>query len=164
MDVRTMLERLEAAGVPLERVRRVVDEHDRTQLASCGRSVLDCPVRVNRRFKVCAGRAHEWKIELNPRLYDEGLRALAETFVHELAHVVAGIDAAHGPRWKATMQRMGLRPDVYHAFASLAAARTERAPVAVCDRCGYVLMRRRALARGRRWEHKVCGGVFVAAK
>ena len=34
---------------------------------------------------------------------------LAGTTLHELAHVLAGVDAGHGPKWKAACERLGLR-------------------------------------------------------
>lgn len=59
---------------------------------------------------------------------------VAGTTIHELAHVVAGWNAGHGPAWKAACKRLGLRraiaagqeyslaafaPDVRHAVAKL---------------------------------------------
>ena len=40
---------------------------------------------------------------------EESLIQVAGTTVHEIAHVLAGHEAAHGPEWKAACGRLGLR-------------------------------------------------------
>jgi hypothetical protein len=40
---------------------------------------------------------------------EESAEQLWETLAHELAHVVAGHNAGHGPKWKAAARRLGLR-------------------------------------------------------
>lgn len=75
-------------------------------------------VRVvfNRRLRTAIGRSDPAgaRIYLNPRLLDRYPRELVPTLVHELCHVVAGLDAGHGPRWKNLMERLGYPPDTYH--------------------------------------------------
>lgn len=36
---------------------------------------------------------------------------MRDTILHEIAHVIAGHSAGHGPRWKAACVRVGARPD-----------------------------------------------------
>ena len=40
---------------------------------------------------------------------EESVEQLWETLAHELAHVLAGCGAGHGPEWKAVAKRLGLR-------------------------------------------------------
>ena len=40
---------------------------------------------------------------------ERSVEQLWETMGHELAHVIAGHDAGHGPEWKAVAKRLGLR-------------------------------------------------------
>jgi len=73
----------------------------------------------------------------------ESATQLAGTTIHELAHVLAGWDAGHGPLWKAACERLGLRrvkaagtnytnamfrPDLREAIANVALP-SEGAPV-----------------------------------
>jgi len=75
-------------------------------------------VRVifNHRMRTAIGRSDPsgGHIYLNPRLLDRYPKELVPTLVHELCHVVAGLKAGHGPRWKGLMETLGYRPDVYH--------------------------------------------------
>jgi predicted SprT family Zn-dependent metalloprotease len=86
-------------------------------------------VRVvfNRRLRTAIGRSDPAgaRIYLNPRLLDRYPGELVPTLVHELCHVVAGLDAGHGPRWKNLMERLGYPPDTYHDLdvEDIAAAR-----------------------------------------
>lgn len=72
---------------------------------------------------------------------------LAGTTIHELAHVLAGFDAGHGPGWRKACAMLGLRhckaagtsyklasfdPDVRHAIAALPVP-TEGQPVTGLD-------------------------------
>ncbi len=72
-------------------------------------------------------------IEIGARHQEDWVQ-LAGTTIHEIAHVVAGLQAAHGPLWKAACERLGLRrvlaggtnyvrahfaPDIRHAIAAL---------------------------------------------
>ncbi len=70
----------------------------------------------NARLRTAIGRSDppRGRIYLNPRLLDRYPEELIPTLVHELCHVVAGLRAGHGPRWKGLMRRLGFAPDVYH--------------------------------------------------
>ena len=77
-------------------------------------------VSWNSRMRTAAGRAfaREWRIELNPRLQDlpgEAREAeLRNTFLHELAHLVAFARvgrkriAPHGPEWRQACHDLGI--------------------------------------------------------
>ena len=73
-------------------------------------------VTFNRRLRTAIGRSDPagGRIYLNPRLLDRYPRELVPTVVHERCHVVAGLQAGHGPRWKGLMEKLGYRPDTYH--------------------------------------------------
>lgn len=47
-------------------------------------------------------------VEIGAR-HQVGHWQLATTTLHELAHVLAGLEAGHGPDWKAACERLGLR-------------------------------------------------------
>jgi predicted SprT family Zn-dependent metalloprotease len=70
----------------------------------------------NSRLRTAIGRSDpaRGRIYLNPRLLDRYPEELVPTLVHELCHVVAGVRAGHGPRWKGLMRRLGFPPDVCH--------------------------------------------------
>lgn len=42
-------------------------------------------------------------------IHQESVVQLAGTTIHELGHVLAGFEAAHGPAWKKSCERLGLR-------------------------------------------------------
>ncbi len=131
---------------------------------------LDLPVRWNGRMTTTAGRAGfdfglPAGIDLNKRLITEGIEHLRQTFLHELAHLLAGVDQGHGPVWQAEITGIGGLARRCHQYASLKAARRPRGrqarhPVAECSRCGHMLNRTRALPEGRVYKHVGCGGVF----
>ena len=35
---------------------------------------------------------------------------MTDTILHEIAHAIAGVEAGHGPAWKAVAQRLGATP------------------------------------------------------
>lgn len=132
---------------------------------------LSLPVVWNSRLRTSAGRCRgtraafdgRWypsRIELNPRLFEEGEEAIAKTFLHELAHALAPGDK-HGPKWKAVMRAIGEPVERCHSYDSMSPAQKV---VAVCDTCGHPLSRTRRLARGRRYMHRGCGGMFIRTK
>jgi predicted SprT family Zn-dependent metalloprotease len=73
-------------------------------------------VTFNHRLRTAIGRSDPsaGRIYLNPRLLDRYPQELVPTLVHELCHVVAGLQAGHGPRWKGLMETLGYPPDTYH--------------------------------------------------
>lgn len=122
-------------------------------------------VRWNPRLKVCAGRAWPERklIELNPLLCEEGLAAVRDTFLHELAHMLAGRGAGHGRCWQFIVRGLGGKAERCHEYAALRSRKLR--VVAVCGKCGVELRRRRKLPRnrGQQWVHlpkRECGGRF----
>ena len=66
-----------------------------------------------------------------------------QTLLHEVAHALAGADAAHGPRWKAVARELGYVGGVTHQGETA----TELAPwVGVCP-SGHTAYRHRRPAR-----------------
>lgn len=121
-------------------------------------SLEDLPVMWNSRLKTTAGRACYFKrIELNPQLKIEGKKAIYTTFLHELAHLIAGPAAGHGPVWKLACIWVGLKNETRcHSYSSM----KQRVPkvVAVCEDCGARIYRRKKLDSSRLWSHSTCGG------
>ena len=138
--------------------------------------VLDAPVRVNPRLRTSLGRAR-WKrgktgelviaIELHPSLAADA-EQYRDTVTHEVAHLAAGRGAGHGPVWRAWHRKLGGSARRTATVAEAAALgierkrrkRSARRVVATCERCGFELVRARALAARRTYTHIGCGGTF----
>ena len=78
---------------------------------------------LNPRMRSTAGRAHLLtnKIELNYRLLKGNDLELENTYLHELAHIVAyyifgRAERGHGPRWGKIMRIFGLPPERCHSL------------------------------------------------
>jgi SprT protein len=80
------------------------------------RRLRELEVVFNPRLRSSAGRAdfRARRIELNPRLLDRNPGELVPTLAHELCHLVAGVRAGHGPRWKRAMLVLGFEPSACH--------------------------------------------------
>jgi predicted SprT family Zn-dependent metalloprotease len=108
-------------------------------------------------------------IDLNPELRRESPAQLTETFLHELAHLIAGHAAGHGPIWKTATVLVGMvgaKATCAPSKLNVIGKTGRTAPkalktVAVCDRCGFELKRRQRLPRTRRYRHPRCGGELV---
>lgn len=111
--------------------------------------VRDLRVLFNDRLRTSAGRADfaGCAIELNPRLLDRHPAELVPTLAHELAHLVAGPRARHGPRWRAVIEALGFHAEACHRLdvAGLGVAR--RAWIWRCGGCGESYRRRHRGAR-----------------
>jgi len=116
-------------------------------------------VSWNSRMRTAAGRAfaREWKIELNPRLQDlpeESRDAeLRNTFLHELAHLVAFARvgrkriAPHGPEWRQACHDLGIPgEDRCHAL-DFQPRRLTKKFAYTCPSCEAVIHRVRRLRR-----------------
>ena len=131
------------------------------------------PVEWNPRLRTTAGRAHyrkalgmpavPVKIDLNLSLRTEGPEAIKKTFLHELAHVIAGRDAKHGPRWKAICRQLGGTGERCHNYKSMHAQQNAGKLVGVCERCGFKVIRARKLMAGRTYTHPRCGGKIISS-
>lgn len=137
-------------------------------------------IRYNRRMRTRAGactyrrirRDHvpsRFVVELNPRLLlDRHPEGLVPTLAHELAHAVVrarhgGSARAHGPEWRATMQRMGHDDRRCHDFDVAGLARPSRGESRwICRACaktvtlGPIQTRRERRRRGS--YTCLCGG------
>lgn len=117
-------------------------------------------VRVvfNRRLRTAVGRADfsARTIELNPRLLDRHPEELLPTLVHELAHLVAGPRAGHGPAWRRTVTALGGRPEVCHRLDVADLAVRRRVWIWRCDDCGETYPR----SHRKAWRYLCgdCGG------
>jgi len=116
-------------------------------------------VSWNSRMRTAAGRAfaREWRIELNPRLQDlpgdSRDAELRNTFLHELAHLVAFARvgrkriAPHGPEWRQACHDLGIPgEDRCHALDFEPRRLAKRFSYA-CPACGVVILRVRRLRR-----------------
>lgn len=156
MTVAQFLDWLEAQGADVSAARAAMN------LAK----VAGVPVRWVGRFKSTAGQCVMRRLagsgtlvavelKLNPRLKVEGLEALRETFLHELAHALTP-GHRHDLTWRLTFKAIGGKGRRTHSYASMP-TRPARV-VATCDACGYQVKRRKAFPRGRTYTHTRCGG------
>ena len=160
----TIIEACERFGVPTENIpeafHSVLVFRNTRLRTSLGRMV--------HKRNPATGEAAPW-IEIHPRvLADPG--QMRDTLAHEVAHVIAGIDAGHGPEWRRWARVLGHTGE--RCATQVAAERVgiERAPrrpmrpVAKCSRCDYTVHRRRALPRTKVYEHRGCGGRIEAIR
>jgi predicted SprT family Zn-dependent metalloprotease len=128
-------------------LRRLGEEHRTERLR----------ISFNTRLRTAIGRSDppRRRIYLNPRLIDRYPRELVPTLVHELCHVVAGLAAGHGPRWKGLMRRCGLRPDTYHDLDVSGLQPRRRSWRWRCRACGRTYVRRHRTAAAQRCRR--CG-------
>ncbi len=75
---------------------------------------------INKRLKNTLGRYIEKYNGISRRIelsYDfivnNDESAVLDTILHEIAHAIAGIEADHGPAWKAVCRQIGCRPEQY---------------------------------------------------
>jgi SprT protein len=126
-----------------------------------GLELLAREVKVswNPRMRTAAGRAfaREWTIELNPRLQDlpEESRGaeLRNTFLHELAHLVAFARvgrrriAPHGPEWRQACRDLGIPGENRCHALDFEPRRLARKYAYECPACDAVILRVRRLRR-----------------
>lgn len=169
--------------------------------------ILSCPVRWGRAGSRRFGAA-KWtrsfdgmqvipvRITLNPALIaaPELADICAETFLHEVAHLIAETlfkptgahssefgelaprrrraptSAGHGPVWQRVMRSMGLDPQRIASredtarAAAYGAAPTPRKVVGRCARCSATIERVRELPIDRNYTHGGCGGYIAPVK
>lgn len=117
-------------------------------------------VTFNRRMRTAIGRSDPpaGRIYLNPRLLDRYPQELVPTLVHELCHLVAGLNAGHGPRWKNLMARLGYSADTYHDLDVEDITVVKRAWRWRCAGCGESYLRKSRSAAAYRCGE--CGGAL----
>jgi predicted SprT family Zn-dependent metalloprotease len=127
------------------------------------RKVRELQVIWNRRLRTALGRADfgARTIELNPRLLDRHPEELLPTLVHELCHLVAGVRAGHGPRWRAAMQALGARAEACHRLDVRDLTVRRRTWIWTCVGCGETYPRK---SRGaRRYRCARCHGKLAVS-
>lgn len=87
---------------------------------------IELTLNLNSRMRSCAGKAlvsratTTGKIQLNYRLHKDNPREIENTYLHELAHVVANIrynkNCAHGYLWKRVMRELNANDDRCHTM------------------------------------------------
>lgn len=78
-----------------------------------------------------------------------------DTILHEIAHLLAGPEAGHGPLWRRIARQIGAKPNRL-AGANVAAPQAKY--VIVCENCGVkVGERHKRRANLSRYTHKPCG-------
>jgi predicted SprT family Zn-dependent metalloprotease len=131
------------------------------RLAEMGRRLLEqagwkdaagkLAVRWNAKMRSSAGRAFPDKmlVELNPRLVAFGEGEIANTFLHELAHLLAHLRAgrrripAHGSEWKRACADLGIPGEAACHRLPLPRRQVSRRHVYRCPACGSEIRRAR---------------------
>lgn len=92
-----------------------------------------------------------------PHLSDADAR---DVVLHEVAHLIAGTRAGHGPKWKQACVAIGARPDRVSSHDIPVDLKLNVAShVLVCTKCGKEIpMYRRLKHDASRYTHKNCGG------
>jgi predicted SprT family Zn-dependent metalloprotease len=109
--------------------------------------------RRKRSLGLC--RYHEKTIQLSVYFVrDNGIEAVRETILHEIAHALAGQPAGHGPAWKAVCRKIGCLPvrcDNGSAIMPFGRWRAE------CPACGKQYSRHRRPQRKAQYWCRNCG-------
>jgi len=155
MTVSTFLDYLASEGVDVSAAREAI--------ATDGRGFI--PVAWNARLRTRAGVAtltrtpngiRPKRIQLNPRLREEGIAAIAATFMHELAHALTC--EGHTWKWQTVARHLGgdAAATRLHYFASMVKLRRTiaRKVIAACS-CGWVWKRARL---SKRYAHALAAG------
>ena len=128
-------------------------------------------VSINARLKTTAGRAkhREQSIELSYYIFlEEANRSeFRNTVLHELAHLLAGCGNGHNATWKAMHRKLGGSAKRCHTMTA-GTRGVARDYKAICNTCGEIVMitkrkynnMNKVLARGGKYRHKACGGLF----
>ena len=131
--------------------------------------LLALPVFQNGRLKTTLAKAVYEGGTLAPKAVHMGTRILGgslesrrEVFAHEVAHLVAGFDADHGPRWVAAAKALGCSGSQFAPKEVVADIGSARKVVAKCTECGHEVRRTRRLPKRNTYNHGGgCGGRLV---
>ena len=102
------------------------------------------------------------RVAISSRLMAPGLEDQArDTFLHEVAHALAGHKAGHGPQWKAMCRKLGANPErLAHLEGETAKLYKATAPAPKwkleCHGCGAQDTRQR-VSRSMQWGGAICG-------
>lgn len=138
----------------------------------CAKFGVTCPagsghveVYENPRLKTRLGQCvyangTSW-IEINSKVV--GSDHERDTFLHELAHAIAGNNAGHGPAWKSVARSLGCdgqrcAADGVSEELGLRETQQPRRHVGTCNLCGYKMMKARFPKIGSVYKHKGCPG------
>lgn len=137
--------------------------------ANIPEDILAIPVYVNTRLRTTLGMAcsnrntgERW-IEVHKCVFADPDQ-MRDTLAHEIAHHWAGIPSGHNWVWKAHARALGHsgnRCATAQAAQSIGITRPPKRPlkiVAECERCDYVIERRRRLPNSKQYTHRGCGG------
>jgi predicted SprT family Zn-dependent metalloprotease len=121
-------------------------------------------ISINPRLRVTAGRAwwQQQRIEINPHLYKrpENWHDLADTVVHELAHILADKKEGHGKQWRAIAKKLGGNGKRCHTLKTTGLARKKYQ--VICLKCAKILrigaIRYSRLVNGLKKYRCRCGG------
>ena len=75
-----------------------------------------------------------------------------DTLLHEVAHALAGPDAAHGPEWRRLARSIGARPERCHALAT--------PPLPLLGTCACGTDHQRTRRPKGRYVCRQCGGTI----
>lgn len=87
-------------------------------------------VEFSRARRILGQAHHDGRVKLSLLFVDTQARDdLVDTIRHEFAHLIAGLSARHGPRWKAVAQTLGATPRASgRALCDTLSARLDDAP------------------------------------
>jgi predicted SprT family Zn-dependent metalloprotease len=157
---------LEVAREELVRFREIATDEERVLLQTAH-------FKLNRRLTKAAGRASArqghvsfGKVELSPKIFLDPKNAevfeeeLRDTVRHELAHLLAGVDAGHGPAWAALAPRFGFvpSPKAVHLRRSV----NRRRFLILCAKCDRHLATKRQARRPSAWVARRRSGCCTA--
>lgn len=121
-----------------EELGRLLEEHD-------PEGTFDRYLHLNRRKRgrgLCKyPMAGKGRIEISRYLLANELDDILNTIRHEVAHVIAGRDAGHGPAWKAAAVKVGARPE--RCGRAMEHAELVAPYEIVCAECGPIGARHR---------------------
>lgn len=169
------MSKLEMKRLIMEEWRRLRSEHA---------ELLGVSIRFSRRMTSTMGScrfkrqphgqpAKCFEVVISESLLACGLEQVIDTLRHEAAHAVAGLEAKHGPVWKATARRLGATPKACGTLTAeqREARRAVQGPAKYtvrCSRCGIEHDQRRMTSR-RRYQYDAghlrhaagCGGLLT---
>lgn len=123
-------------------------------------------VELSSRLAVCAGKAipNRCLIRLNHRLLSANPGEIVQTYLHELAHIVANLqyktNAGHGPKWKRVMEDLGVTDERCHTMDVTSFRKPVERYKYKCDctwhllsRAKHVRAQRKLFETGLTWYH-----------